>query len=287
MEAKPKPSIAARMPELLEATNDLVTGGSVRVRPLAGAAEYDACVELQRLTWGPTYHEIVPASVLKITQRVGGVASGAFAAGDELVGFVYGVTGVVDGGLVHWSHMLAVRPAYRDHGIGRGLKHHQRALLSKLGVERMQWTFDPLVARNAHLNLKRLGARVVEYVPDMYGNTGSDLHAFGTDRFVVRWDVGDEPVPVPPASWRDAPVLNGRPGETLAVATSALTAPVVRIEIPDDVESMRHAALGLARAWRASTRQALLGALARGYAVRNVERTEDGGCYYVLMREAA
>ncbi len=104
------------------------------------------------------------------------------------------MTGVRDGELVHWSDMLAVRPEARDHGIGRRLKLYQRSLVAELGVTQILWTFDPLVSRNAHLNLNALGARVTDYVPDMYGaDTGSALHqGIGTDRFVVAWEVSGD-----------------------------------------------------------------------------------------------
>ena len=76
-----------------------------------------------------------------------------------MLGFVFGMTGVQDGRLVHWSDLLAVRPEARDRGLGRRLKLYQRSLVAELGVTRMLWTYDPLVARNAHLNLNALGAR--------------------------------------------------------------------------------------------------------------------------------
>src|SRR5690606_28979184 len=101
---------------------------------------------------------------------------------------VFGLTGLEHGRLVHWSHMLAVRPEWRDLGVGTRLKAYQREAVARLGVEVIYWSFDPLMARNAHLNLNRLGARVAEYVEDMYGATGSTLHAgLGTDRLVVVW----------------------------------------------------------------------------------------------------
>jgi len=88
--------------------------------------------------------------------------------------------------VVHWSHALGVRESARNLGIGRQLKDYQRAELARLGIRSMYWTFDPLIAKNAHFNLNRLGARVVEYVPDMYGTTKSPLHhGLATDRFVV------------------------------------------------------------------------------------------------------
>src|SRR6201999_2681869 len=107
----------------------------------------------------------------------------------------FGLTGVRGGRLVHWSHMLAVAPGARDLGLGTRLKLFQRDLLRELGVLSVLWTYDPLEARNAHLNLNRLGAEVVEYVEDMYaGEMGSDLaEGIGTDRFIVDWRIDGEP----------------------------------------------------------------------------------------------
>jgi chorismate synthase len=262
---------------------------ALEFRTLSEPAEYAACVKLQRLTWGPTYHEVVPASILRVAQGVGGVVSGAVGAKGELYGFVFGMTGVsAEGLLTHWSHMLAVHPEFRNQGIGRRLKRHQRARLRELGVAEIRWTFDPLVARNAHLNLHHLGADIVQYVPDMYGETGSDLHAFGTDRFVVRWPVDPGSASRPPIAAEDAeaPVINANPdgagSPDIMEAVSALA--VVRVEIPSDVESLRHGRLELARAWRASSRAALLGSLSNGFRVTGFVRSADGRCYYVLRR---
>src|SRR5581483_6808097 len=150
------------------------------------------------------FSERVPAALLKVAQRIGGIAAGAFAPDGRIVGFVFGLTGIENGEIVHWSDMLAVHADFRDHGIGRHLKEFQRATLAPLGVTRIYWTFDPLVARNAHLNLNRLGARVVEYVPDMYGaETSSSLHrGVGTDRFVVAWSINGTAAPAAAGSDR-------------------------------------------------------------------------------------
>jgi predicted GNAT superfamily acetyltransferase len=163
--------------------------GLLDLRPLTTEAEFAACVRMQREIWGDDYGELVPPIILQIAQKVGGVAVGAFDGTGRMLGFVFGITGVKDGRLVHWSHILAVEPEMRNTGLGRRLKEYQRDLLIPLGVELIYWTFDPLVAKNAHLNLNRLGAEVVEYVVDMYGRTGSALHALGTDRLVVAWRI--------------------------------------------------------------------------------------------------
>ncbi|MFW5951578.1 MAG: GNAT family N-acetyltransferase, partial [Gemmatimonadota bacterium] len=135
------------------------------IRPLETLEELDACVRLQETTWGPGFAERVPTSILKINQRVGGITVGAFD-GRELVGFVFGLTGIENGQPVHWSDMLAVRADARGRGLGLRLKEWQRERCLELGVRRMYWSYEPLEARNAWINLARLGAVVREYVPD-------------------------------------------------------------------------------------------------------------------------
>src|SRR3954453_23974488 len=167
----------------------------IDIRPLRTLDELRACVSLQRETWGNEFTDVVPTSILKVSQRVGGVAAGAFDDENALLGFVYGLTGVERGRIVHWSDMLAVRPEARNIGLGRRLKEYQRQFVRELGASVIYWTFDPLVARNAHLNFNRLGVRLTEYVEDMYGVTDSVLHGgMATDRLVVAWPTRDDEI---------------------------------------------------------------------------------------------
>jgi predicted GNAT superfamily acetyltransferase len=247
------------------------------IRELDSAADYEACGGLQRRVWGDGYRDVVPGSLIKVSREVGGLCAGAFGEDGELVGFVYGLTGVRSGRVVHWSHMLAVDPAHRDRGIGQRLKSYQRDRLSEAGVGMMYWTFDPLVARNGHLNLNRLGVRIEAYEPDMYPGTGSDLHAFGTDRLVASWSVR-----------RSAPDANGGSGDTSAFPVWRGDPPspdehAMRVEIPADAESMRSGSLGELREWRRSTREAFtvllgLGWKVTGFAALGARR------FYILHR---
>ena len=165
---------------------------SIEIRPLATPKERDACVELQRSTWGDDFSDVIPASILKVSQRIGGVALGAFDRDGALLGFVFGLTGVERGRVVHWSDMLAVAPRARNLGLGRRLKEEQRQTVRQLGADVIYWTYDPSVARNAHLNFNRLGVRLAEYVEDMYGITDSVLHGgIATDRVIVAWPTHD------------------------------------------------------------------------------------------------
>ncbi len=228
-----------------------------RIRPLSTHAELVACVELQRETWGRDFAEIVCPSMLKISRRVGGVSAGAFDERDQLIGFVYGITGIDAGKPVHWSHMLAVRSGAQSRGIGRALKEYQREEVLALGVDVMYWTYDPLVARNAHLNFNVLGVRAVEYVVDMYGETESILHrGIGTDRMVVAWDLG-----------RGKAVTTARADGTR------------RIEIPMDINALQRADPVRAAEWRSVTRpQFLTGCRVCGFTVDAAR----GTAYYTV-----
>ena len=278
------------------------TARRVEIRHVRTQEEFAACVALQHMTWGAAFNEAVPASMLKITQRLGGVTAGAFAEDGALLGFVFGITGVEHGVLVHWSDMLAVREDAQSLGVGRQLKEFQRDALRGTGVTRMYWTFDPLVARNAHFNLNRLGAQVFEYVPDMYGsNTGSVLHSgFGTDRFIVTWPIGAAADVnaeaalaehfVDPASSdsTSALVLNamfdGDDGS--AVGLDATPPAFLRVEIPSDIFRVNEASPSRARRWRETTRRAFQWALAHGYRVDGFERggSPTGHSAYLLGR---
>jgi len=269
----------------------------VQVRHVRTHEEFVACVELQAETWGASFREAVPATILKVSQRLGGVTAGAFADDGTLLGFVFGMTGLERGAIVHWSDMLAVRAGMQNHGIGRRLKEFQREAVRALGVTRMYWTYDPLVARNAHFNLNRLGARVSEYVPDMYGaDTGSAMHSgFGTDRFIIVWPIASTDGVAPPSARdgdasasRDAPVLNAETndgGDPDVARFGATLPPVVRVEIPPDIFAVQGESAGRAVRWRATSRRAFQWALANGYSVDRFEHDAAAGrAFYVLTR---
>jgi predicted GNAT superfamily acetyltransferase len=163
-------------------------GSDFTIRRFASIAEFKECVRFQEEIWGEGFSERVPVAILKVSQRLGGIAAGAFDAEGNLAGFVFGMTGMQEGEVVHWSDMLAVRPELQNVGLGALLKVYQREELVSKGVMRMHWTFGPLEAKNTHFNLNKLGAVVGEYVRDMYGRTDSPLHkGISTDRFIPIW----------------------------------------------------------------------------------------------------
>ena len=271
---------------------------SYTIHPLETLDELRACVRLQEEVWGPGFSQAAPVSIIKVSQRLGGVVGAAFDADGEMVAFVFGLTGIERGDVVHWSHMLAVRPGLRNAGLGRRLKSWQRERCRAVGVRRMYWTFDPLESRNAWLNLGRLGIVVREYVQDLYGASDSPLHqGIGTDRFVASWVLDDPRVEerlagrgVPPPSWsevRELPraftvTFNGdlpRPGP---VETSATVGDALLVPVPADIQEVKAADPELAVAWREATRGVLLSRLGAGWEVTELVRSPEPVSYYLL-----
>jgi predicted GNAT superfamily acetyltransferase len=264
------------------------------LRPLQSREDYRQCLALQDRTWGERFSERASVAVLMGAQKVGGVAAGAFGSRQDLLGFVFGFNGVRAGRLAHWSYMLAVEKHAQGRGLGRRLKAFQREILLATGIDVAYWTYDPLLAANAHLNLSRLGARPIEYVTDMYGeDTGSDLHQdLGTDRFLVEWRLKDPRVEAALAqgltidggSLATAPVVtdaaeNPSPERPLAMA------PTVLIQIPDDILQVRARSTKEAWQWRQRTRRAFRHYLDSGYVVAGWHRRHDTNrSAYVLTR---
>src|ERR1044072_2567719 len=153
------------------------------IREAESEGEYHQIEELQKEAWGFDDLDIVPAATLIATNWAGGQVLGAFDS-DKLIGFAYGSPGYEDGRASIHSHMLAVKPEYRNAQVGFNLKLAQRDFALGQGLNEITWTFDPLQSLNAHLNFAKLGVISERYIVNFYGETtSSPLHqGFGTDR---------------------------------------------------------------------------------------------------------
>jgi predicted GNAT superfamily acetyltransferase len=260
-------------------------------RAFASREDADACVALQAEVWGSAFDH-VPASLLRVATKIGGLAIGAFDATGALVGFVFSLAGTYDGEPIQWSHMLGVREDVRGLGVGRHLKELQQAEAARSGVRRVLWTFDPLQARNAHLNFNRLGVRLIDYVENMYGITASPLHlGLATDRLIVT-------LPTAPADRQPAKSGNGitgahgavpvltpfpRAGDVL-IDLDDTAAPAALIEIPVDLQQVMATAPEVAGTWRLATRASFLRALGRGYTITGLRRdVATNRAFYTLV----
>jgi predicted GNAT superfamily acetyltransferase len=262
----------------------------VRIRGLRSNADCHACVDLQRHVWGFEQGEIVPSTLLHVVDYVGGLAAGAFDSHDNLLGFVFGITGVRDGKLAHWSHMLGVHESARNLGVGRMLKEYQRVAMAAIGVTHIYWSFDPLMAKNAYFNINRLGAVVTEYVPDMYGTTASPLHlGMATDRLIVRLDTAAPPRPAKKiASDHGLPILTPFPRlNDVTLSVGDWSPEVVLVEMPTEVMEVLERSPGSAQTWRLAVRDHFRWALKRGYSVTGVHRNPSvDRTFYTLARGA-
>lgn len=158
---------------------------------MADPGDMNAVIGMFERTWGPGRSP--DRSMLLALDYAGNTVLIA-TAGGKPVGATLGFLGWSDGIHLH-SHMAAVVPWRRSGGVGYALKLFQRYVCLQQGVADMRWTFDPLIRRNAHFNLIKLGAEVVKFLPDFYGRlddavSGSDQ----SDRFEVQWRLDSERV---------------------------------------------------------------------------------------------
>jgi len=277
---------------------ETVAGLSVVIRDVETGDELRAVEELQRTTWGVRDLDVVPLTQLIAAKTAGGVLMGAFD-GDEMVGFVYGFAGIEDGQPIHHSHMLAVRPEYRNHDLGRRLKFAQRDQVLKQGIDVMTWTFDPLQSLNAHFNFNKLGVVSDRYFVDFYGRDASSfLHRTGTDRLWVSWLLTSRRVLDKVAgsgTQGDLPdaelMLELREGEVPHIVKSQgiPSAPRVLIEIPLKISEIETNDFELAAAWREATRTAFQAAIGAGYRVVDYFVLTEGprarGAYLLIPRK--
>lgn len=258
------------------------------IRLLHAPEEIQAAEVLQRDVWPGGDLEIVPAHVLLTAAHNGGLLAGAYVE-DTLVGFVWGFPGLDMTAdpprLKHCSHQLGILPGFRGSGIGFALKCYQRDFVLRQGLDRITWTYDPLLARNARLNIARLGAVCNTYLVNLYGELRDDLNAgLPTDRFQVDWWITEERVAnrlassaSQPGSLADrlasgATLLNppgpdGAPRPPAPSVAAPATAAAMLLEIPPDFLALKAANPALALRWRIATRQVFGALFGQGYAV--------------------
>lgn len=235
--------------------------------------------------WGYPDREVLPSSMFRISSVCGGVVLGAYAAdaseGGLPFGLAYGFPALKDGQLWHHSHLLAVHPDWRGSGLAVALKHAQRERVLAQGIGRMTWTFDPLIARNARLNLGKLGARAVSYHPDWYALGDDPATAFPADRLMIEWDLTQPRASHPPPAPDGEVVLAARQqGEEPGAPRLTLECPQVLAEVPRQAELMNEP---LRLLWRLALRGVLAAYMGRGYVVTDL--AADGErVFYVLTR---
>ncbi len=258
-------TLAAMAGEAWSRAHEAARAAGVELRPLSRLEDGDRVLRVMVATWGE--HQLIPREMLRALGDSASPPYGAFAD-DELIGYVLGwIARDSDDGLVVHSHMLATLPDRRHKGVGYALKLAQRAQALEAGIGVVRWTFDPVIARNAWLNLSKLRAVADRFERDYYGSM-EDLVNRGerTDRLVVRWDlrharedVDAEGAPVLLESRDDAP----SPSDTKLPERGP-----VLIRVPRDHERLRAERPELARAWRDPVAEAIEACIASGRIAR-------------------
>jgi predicted GNAT superfamily acetyltransferase len=252
------------------------------IRNCSGADEFEACVQLQIETWGYDDSDVIARKVFLVGQEIGGQVIGAFdtelpGAGpngspESLVGFAMSLPGVKTGSgqpipYLH-SHMLAVRDAYRNRGLGAQIKLKQRLEALSRNIRLMEWTFDPLEIKNAHLNIHKLGAIVRCYHVNFYGVSSSRLQAgLPTDRLIAEWRL---------SSSRVVTTLEGKPKAHYSIRE--------RIQVPAAIYRWKASEIDRDRASavQLENRRKFQEAFARGLAVLNFVRDAEGNGVFEL-----
>ncbi|HLB75508.1 MAG TPA: hypothetical protein VJO72_00570, partial [Candidatus Dormibacteraeota bacterium] len=222
----------------------------VEVRLVRSHDEFAACEAMSRDVWGAAERNVVPRELLLTIQLNGGLVHGAFLPDGRLVGFCFAFLGRRDGQLRLCSHQLGVIPELRGGGIGIALKEAQRADGLRMGYELVSWTFDPLEARNAYINLHRLGCVARLYDRDHYGVMEDELNrGLPSDRFEAEWWLR---LPRPAMSVTDPVVILsvGSDGRPLRVAAELVPGRAALIAIPLDFQAVKRQSLELALVWR-------------------------------------
>ena len=162
----------------------MVGAEQVEVRLLADLPDLEAAAALVNVVWeDPT---LVSPSLLRASTHFGNPTLGAFVDG-RLVGVCIGFLAASGGVHLH-SHITGVLPSHQQLGIGAALKDAQRRWCREHDIDEITWTFDPMLARNASFNLRKLGAVAEALLPAFYGSMDDGVNRGDvSDRLEVHW----------------------------------------------------------------------------------------------------
>jgi predicted GNAT superfamily acetyltransferase len=255
-----------KRPRVPPSQNKAKQTDGIIVRHCHGLHEFELCIQAEREVWQSSDIDVVPIPLFVVASEIGGQVLGAFD-GSKLVGFTLALVGWRNRKPFLHSHMTAVIDAYRDRKIGQRIKLFQRKDALSRGIEIIEWTFDPLVTKNAYFNFMRLGAIAQRYLPNVYGITTSPLHAsLPTDRLIAEWHL-----------------RSPRVVQTLARKQTPPSETSVRITIPHTMEELKSSNPSAAIQIQSAVREKFTKYFAKGYIATQVVRS-DVGMDYILER---
>ena len=272
---------------MTQATNEPAIDGQYELRDLTQATDLELLEEIQKRAWGYDDREVTPGSLMVASIHTGGIVVAAYPINGDLgnsevpVGFAYSFAAVKGPKSWQHSHMLAITPEHRGTGLATALKLRQRQRALELGFSLMTWTFDPLIARNARLNLGKLGALAVAYFEDWYALRGGIYAGLPADRFMVEWNLTQPNREHPPGKVDGPRALENTASGLFSELE--LEAKAVFIEVPRDIEALKRSDMPLAKAWRQAHRTVFAAYFGRGYVAVDLA-TEADRTFYRLER---
>lgn len=238
----------------------------IEVRELDALDELHEASDLLGEIWGVPDNPPMSGELLRALGKADNYVTGAYDD-EKLVGVCVGFHAQPSARTLH-SHIAGITSSVAGRHVGFALKLHQRAWSLDRGIELIEWTYDPLVARNAYFNLAKLGARPAEYLPNFYGAMGDGINGDDdSDRLMVHWQLND---PTVVGACAGSPL---RPEPPADAVTSW-------IEVPEDIEGLRLSDPTQARKWRAQVRDQLMPAVAAGWPVLGFDRHRG---YQILL----
>lgn len=158
------------------------------IRECNTIAEFAQILPCQQAIWGYSDLEAYPLRLFVNLRNTGGSVLGAFTSKNELAGYVLSMPAWNEHGRYYHSIALGVKQQHENQGLGKALKLAQRQTAIAEGIDLIKWTFDPLKAKNAYLNIVRLGAIIRRFEPNFYGPVDSTLQrGLPSDRLIGEW----------------------------------------------------------------------------------------------------
>jgi predicted GNAT superfamily acetyltransferase len=239
------------------------------IRSCEAVEDFASCVLIQKEIWGHSDNEVYPARMLLNVPRIGGHVLGAFTPNGLMAGFVVSIPAWRKEQRFYYSLLLGILPEHENRGLGRMLKIAQRKEALRSGIDYIEWTFDPLRAKNAYFNIVRLGAIARRYCPDYYGPIRNRLQRrLPSDRLIAEWPLKS------PRVNRALAGKDPRPGRKTAFA---------EVSIPLDLEALVARRPARAREWQSYVREGLQDCFSRKLAITGFEKT-DSKARYLLDR---
>ncbi len=276
----------------------------VTIAPFHTLADYKSCEEIQREVWHSQDIDIIPVHLLLALNQSGGILLGAYNSLGDLIGFAFSTLGASNGELIHYSHMSAVRVAYRNFDVGFKLKLAQRKEVLKRKISVITSTFDPMQPLNAYFMLGKLGARADTYEEDFCGETTSLLdRGLPTDRLLAHWDLESNGVLHRLESgplrhdlrkeMKQRTVIN----QLVEVAPGMMNCSPLKMhcsadqflfEVPYNLQEIKNRDLGIALEWQGKMRQVFRHYFKKDYATTDFWVAEQDGhlrAFYLLEKK--